>query len=107
MQPQPNNTDAVLSNNSSISTVAVLGGIDRVKEQLVFSNSYQRHQALIDTVQYGNKEKALIVKTLVHPDHVRFFIDAVNAGFFLHLGKQGFHGKGQQLRLIINQICNV
>lgn len=90
---QPQKHDAVLGGQNSIDA-AVLGGLEGVKQRLIYDDPIQTTQALIDAVQYGRDGKALIKDHFRHPDHSKFFIDMVKAGYTPEIAEQRFSWYG-------------
>ena len=89
----PHEHDAVLGGQNSIDA-AVLGGLEGVKQRLNYNDQAQVTQALIDAVQYGTPGKALVKRYFNHPDHSKFFIDMVKAGYTPAIAEQRFSWYG-------------
>ena len=89
----PQKHDAVLGGQSLIDA-AVLGGLEGVKQRLNYNDQAQVTQALIDAVQYGTAGKALVKRYFTHPDHSKFFLDMVKAGYTPEIAEQRFSWYG-------------
>jgi hypothetical protein len=90
---QPQKHDAVLGGQNLIDA-AVLGGLEGVKQRLNYNNQIQVTQALIDAVQYGTTGKALVRQYFTHPDHSKFFINMLKAGYTPEIAEQRFSWYG-------------
>jgi hypothetical protein len=93
MLNHPQNYDVTLGGQNPCNA-AVLGGLAGVKQRLVSDDIRQSTQALIDAVQYGTEGKALVKQHFNHPDHSKFFIDMVKAGYIPTTREQRFSWYG-------------
>jgi hypothetical protein len=99
MTNQPNQFDAVLS-NQSLTTTAVLGGIEGVRERYRIANNSQKQQVLVDAVKYEKEGRSIINWHFDHPDYSKFFVDMVKAGYIPEIEEQRFYWAGPSV------ICN-
>jgi hypothetical protein len=68
MHQRPQNSDAVLGNQTSIANGSVvLGGIEGVKTRLTSENIHVRILALKDAINYGDAGLHLVIKYLENP----------------------------------------
>lgn len=86
------NTDAVLGGNQTLTSAAVLGGIEGVKHRISQIEEPSKEN-LIEALQYPEGEE-FISQFFQHPDHFKFFVDAVKAGFSPEKRKQRFFWEG-------------
>ncbi len=93
MPNQPREYDVTLGGQNPCNA-AVLGGLEGVKQRLTSDDIMQSTQALIDAVQYGAEGKALVKQHFNHPDHSKFFIDMVRAGYTPTTREQRFSWYG-------------